>query len=71
MSKRIMKANAIEIKEINKSKMIINQAGVMVPNLSLFLIIEFKLLLLNIFKFTKNNVNFLNKLFHFKKINLN
>ena len=71
MSKRIMKANAIEIKEINKSKMIINQAGVMVPNLSLFLIIEFKLLLLNIFKFTKNNVNFLNKLFHLKKINLN
>jgi ATP-dependent protease HslVU (ClpYQ) peptidase subunit len=69
MSKRIMKANAIEIKEINKSKMIINQAGVMVPNLSLFLIIEFKLLLLNIFKFTKNNVNFLNKLFHLKKIN--
>ena len=71
MSKRIMKANAIEIKERNKSKMIINQAGVMVPNLSLFLIIEFKLLLLNIFKFTKNNVNFLNKLFHLKKINLN
>ena len=69
MSKRIMKANAIEIKERNKSKMIINQAGVMVPNLSLFLIIEFKLLLLNIFKFTKNNVNFLNKLFHLKKIN--
>jgi ATP-dependent protease HslVU (ClpYQ) peptidase subunit len=69
MSKRIMKANAIEIKEINKSKMIINQAGVMVPNLSLFLIIEFKLLLLNIFKFTKNNVNFLNKLFHLKEIN--
>ena len=66
-----MKANAIEIKEINKSKMIINQAGVMVPNLSLFLIIEFKFLLLNIFKFTKNNVNFLNKLFHLKKINLN
>ena len=63
MSKRIMKANAIEIKERNKSKMIINQAGVTVPNLSLFLIIEFKLLLLNIFKFTKNNVNFLNKLF--------
>lgn len=71
MSKRIMKANAIEIKERNKSKMIINQAGVMVPNLSLFLIIEFKLLLLNIFKFTKNNVNFLNKLVHLKKINLN
>ena len=71
MSKRIMKANAIEIKERNKSKMIINQAGVTVPNLSLFLIIEFKLLLLNIFKFTKNNVNFLNKLFHLKKINLN
>ena len=71
MSKRIMKANAIEIKERNKSKMIINQVGVMVPNLSLFLIIEFKLLLLNIFKFTKNNVNFLNKLFHLKKINLN
>ena len=69
MSKRIMKANAIEIKERNKSKMIINQAGVMVPNLSLFIIIEFKLLLLNIFKFTKNNVNFLNKLFHLKKIN--
>ena len=71
MSKRIMKANAIEKKESNKSKMIINQPGVMVPNLSLFLIIEFKLLLLNIFKFTKNNVNFLNKLFHLKKINLN
>ena len=71
MSKRIMKANVIEIKERNKSKMIINQAGVMVLNLSLFLIIEFKLLLLNIFKFTKNNVNFLNKLFHLKKIILN
>jgi hypothetical protein len=33
-----MKANASEIKEINKSKMIINQPGVMVPNLILFII---------------------------------
>ena len=38
MSKRIMKANAIEKKESNKSKMIINQPGVMVPNLIIFLL---------------------------------
>ena len=71
MSKRIMKANAIEKKESSKSKMIINQAGVMVPNLIKFLLKIYNFIVLNTYKCIKKNVNFLNKLFHLKKINLN